>query len=245
MSQTAIWAARYVVARTCSRQYSKRSRDTWRYKGSATLPARATLKRPAVRSILVNPHQNVFSKACPRNGFGCYNTPVADNPIGSVLKPLLQAAASSVVGPYGLVVAPAIAIASAWAGERLGGESEAAKAIADVLSHVFGHLSGDAAKEVFSSLREHGNHDLEIAMATAIKEALQAARKQIAPTHRILVPFEDWFQLWDDRLSGALESPEDAALLFYSSDAPDPVALAAAEEDQWWPSFRPLLLRWA
>jgi WD40 repeat protein len=179
------------------------------------------------------------------NSSGCYNTPVADNPIGSALKPLLCAAAGSVVGPLGLVVAPAVATVCEWAGKNLGGDSGVAEAVAAVLSHIFGHLSGDAAKEVFSSLGEHGNHDLEIAMATAIKEALQAARKQIAPTHRILVPFEDWFQLWDDRLSGALESPEDAALLFYSSDAPDPVALAAAEEDQWWPSFRPILLRWA
>jgi hypothetical protein len=34
-------------------------------------------------------------------------------------------------------------------------------------------------------------------------------------------------------------------LLFYSSEDPDPVALAAAGEDQWWPSFKPVLLRWA
>ena len=147
-----------------------------------------------------------------------------ENPIGSVLKPLLQAAAGCIVGPLGLVIAPAIATASIWVGKELGGESEAAKAAAEVLSHVFGHLSGDAAKEVFLALRQEGNHDLELATATAIKEALRASHGLIAPTHQILVDrFDGWFRLWDDRLSGALKNIEDTALLFHSDHPPPSV----------------------
>lgn len=77
------------------------------------------------------------------------------------------------VGPAGLVVAPALAAVFIWAGERLG---EDAGPILETLGHVFGHLAGDKVKDAFSSLREAGNHDLERALAAAFRMALETIR---------------------------------------------------------------------
>jgi len=160
--------------------------------------------------------------------------------------PLVQAAAGLVAGPLGFVVAPAIATTCLWAGARLGGESEAAKAVAEALSHVFGHLGGDAVKGVLSSLRQPGNHDLERAIAVAARNALAESHQQLVRQRRIDTDsFDGWFSLWRDRVDRALETPEDTVLLFPSDYSADPVTLADGEEDQWWPLFEPLLLRWA
>jgi len=99
-----------------------------------------------------------------------------DNLVGTLLTSLVRAAAVTVVGPAGLVVAPALATVCIWAGEQLG---EGARPFAESLTHVFGHLAGDKAKEAFSSLRETGNHDLERMAAVAFRAALDAIHIRI------------------------------------------------------------------
>lgn len=170
------------------------------------------------------------------------------NAISRILAPVAGAAAASVVGPLGLVVAPAITMACVWAGEALGGHSAAAAGAAEVLKHIFGHLSGDAAKEVFSSLVGHGNHDLRVAMAEALRDALDKSQEHFH-SDRILVENADgqiteWFALWNGRLERGLDTREDAALLFYSDDPVDPVRLASTDRTKWWSEFGPVLVRW-
>lgn len=164
-----------------------------------------------------------------------------DNLVGTLLTSLVRAAAVTVVGPAGLVVAPALATVCIWAGEQLG---EGTRPFAESLTHVFGHLAGDKAKEAFSSLRETGNHDLERMAAVAFRAALDAIHIRIGSAGGLLTAdYDRWFLLWRARLDRAIRSG-DAASLFHAGEA-DPVAIETAGEDKWWPLFQPVLLRWA
>ena len=140
------------------------------------------------------------------------------------------------MGPAGLVVAPALATVCIWAGEWLGDDS---RPIAEALTHVFGHLAGDSAKDVFSSLRETGNHDLERTTAVAFRAALDAIRAQVNSRGRLLTAdYDRWFLLWRARLDRAIRS-DDAASLFQTGEV-DPVVIETASDDQWWPLFQPV-----
>lgn len=171
---------------------------------------------------------------------------MSDNALGSVLKPIVSAAASAVIGPLGLVFTPTLGALCTWASEKLGSESEAAKAAAESLSHLFGHLSGDAAREVLSSIGKRHNCDLERATAIAIHNALTEAQcRNVAQHLQLADTFEKWFSVWHSRINRALKSDESTASLFYSDNPVDPVQLATTAESEWWPAFRPVLLRWA
>src|ERR1700737_4609998 len=92
--------------------------------------------------------------------------------IAATLAPLFRVGACSLIGTSGLVFAPALAAVSIWVAKALGDDQAALGSIAETLSHIFGHLSGDAAHDVIASLHEPGNHDLERATAIAIQRAL-------------------------------------------------------------------------
>jgi len=168
------------------------------------------------------------------------------NPLRPML-PLIRVAASSIVGPFGFLVAPALAAVAIRLGEMLSHDDSGIEtAASDVLNHILGHLSGDATKEFFDSLGELHNHDLTRVTVAALREGLSFAHSSIAPPDRILVDrFDAWFALWDRRLDRALKSEDNSIGLFYSEAEVDAIALASLEDDQIWPVCEVLLLRWA
>jgi hypothetical protein len=170
---------------------------------------------------------------------------MVENPLKATL-PLVRVAASSAVGPFGYLISPILAALTIRVGESVGEESRVGRQLAEVLTHIFGHLSGDATKELFDSLREHGNHDLERATAAAIKAALDSAHRTIAAPDRILVDrFDGWFDLWRNHLDQGLKSPEATSRLFSEDNEIDPFTLAGLDEGHLWPLCETLLLRWA
>jgi hypothetical protein len=125
-------------------------------------------------------------------------------------------------------------------------EDASAQTVTDVLTHIFGHLSGDAVKEVCQSISDNSNHDLERATAAALRRALAAAHARIAPRTHILVDrFDSWFALWEARLHRGLASTEELAGLFRNDDETDPMTLATTDHTQWWPVCCAVLMRWA
>jgi hypothetical protein len=168
------------------------------------------------------------------------------NPLRSLL-PLIRVAAASIVGPFGFVVAPALAAVTIRMGETLSHDQLGmGPAVFEVLNHILGHLSGDATKEFFDSLGELSNHDLKRATVAALREALSYAHDSIAQPDRILVDrFDSWFELWDRRLERGLKSVDEMATLFYSETEVDPIMMANLDESDLWPVCQPLLLRWA
>jgi hypothetical protein len=139
-----------------------------------------------------------------------------------------------------------LAIGADWIGKRIGEDAAAASALTTVVAGILEHLGGDAAHHVLLSLDAGTNHDLEFAIADAVRRALKAARAHFNPPGKIFVErFDEWFDWWDDRIRAGLASPEATSLLFRSDEPVKPLALAHAEDRQWWPAFRPVLLRWA
>jgi hypothetical protein len=160
--------------------------------------------------------------------------------------PLIRLAAASVVGPFGIVVAPVLAAVTMRLGEMVShDEPGVGSVISEVLNHIFGHLSGDATKEFLDSLGDLGNHDLERATVAGLKEALAHAHRSIAPPGRIIVDrFDTWFELWERRLERGIKDVRETAQLFYSGEV-DPIMMASLDESHVWPVCETLLLRWA
>lgn len=164
-----------------------------------------------------------------------------DSPITSLWRPILQAAAVAAFGPHGWFALSALGVTSLWVGQKIG--SENAKRIGEVASNLFTELSSHAAHERLLSLRDPKNHDIERGMAIAIKDSLQTAQRILPPV--MGDRYDSWFALWDQHLKRALKTEEQTASLFHSDQSPDPVELANASQDKWWPVFEPVLLRWA
>ena len=112
-----------------------------------------------------------------------------------------------------------------------------------VATHFFVVLSAHRAEEAVSALSaDSSNHDLEKAFAEALRETLHSARQRIAAKRPLeAADLDEWFQLWDRRLERGAATPEDAALLFYSDNPPDPANFGTG----LWPLFERDLLRWA
>jgi tetratricopeptide (TPR) repeat protein len=165
----------------------------------------------------------------------------------SGLGELGKIAAYATLGPAGLLVGPTVASALTLFGESFGADAVLAKALANVCSSIFGNLSSDSAKTLISSLDSGGNHDLEFATASAIREALDAAQQGLGDEGRILLNRHDsWFDLWRERLNRGLIAREDTASLFHVDDhLSDPITLSRATTATWWPQFELVLLRWA
>lgn len=163
----------------------------------------------------------------------------------SKIAQVARAAACALVGPSGLFIAPTLAIASKWLEEPIAHSIPAAGAIIAVLAGVSEHLTAEATRHVISSLKEEGNHDLELLLANSIRAALQEAQRELTGDKIFAEHFDDWFSLWHARLDRARRNPVDAALLFQADDTVDPVVFATISNEQWWPKFRVVLLRWA
>ena len=148
------------------------------------------------------------------------------------------------LGPAGIILSPAIAVAMQWLGERLG--SERSVKVTEVVAGVFEHLGGDAARSFLSSLKAQSNHDLEIAVAVAIRSSLQTAGKQIARRDLLLEErFENWFSDWDKYLHRVIESPQELECLFYPDRVVQHIAFGSADDQESWVNFSSLLARWA
>ena len=115
--------------------------------------------------------------------------------------------------------------------------------LASVATHFFIVLTAHRAEEAVSALStDSSNHDLEKAFAEALRKTLQSTCLRLANARPFEFPgLDEWFKLWDQRLERGLATPEDASLLFYSDNLPDPTNAAA----YLWPGFERDLLRWA
>lgn len=165
----------------------------------------------------------------------------------SGLGELGRVAAYATLGPAGLLVGPTVASALTLFGESFGADAVLGKALANVCSSIFGNLSSDSAKTLISALDSGGNHDLEFATASAIREALDTAHQGLLDESRILVNRHDsWFNLWRERLNRGLTSRDETASLFHDDDhLSDPMTLSSSTTATWWPQFERVLLRWA
>jgi len=83
-------------------------------------------------------------------------------------------------------------------------------------------------------------------MATAIREALKEAADYLRSDGRMFAErHENWFLVWCDRLNHGLRNAEETEWLFHFTSPIDVVKLTSLTDDQWWPEFKPVLLRWA
>jgi len=140
-----------------------------------------------------------------------------------------KAAACSLAGPSGLILAPALAICADWIGKPIGEDAAAASALTAVVAGILEHLGGDAPHSVLSSLDPGTNHDLELAIADAIRRALKAAHAHLSPVGKIYMEsFNDWFDCWYERIRTGLAAPEAMSVLFRSGEPIKPVDLADA-----------------
>jgi hypothetical protein len=156
----------------------------------------------------------------------------------------IRTTACSLLGPAGIIAAPTLAVGAHFLGEYFGEDTPLVQSIGTVLAHIFGHLGGDAAHDLLTTLDANANHDIERITAHAVKDALALARAN-RPTGIEHGDLDGWFDAWDRTLRHALRDPEKTAALFMPSEEPEVLALETTTEEQWWPAFRPTLLRWS
>ena len=155
----------------------------------------------------------------------------------------MKAVAGALMGPVGFIVGPLLAAGLKRAGENL---PAGLQPLCEALSSVFANLAGDAlANTVRELVPEQSNRPLRRAIVLSIKQGLAEAQNGIAQQGIFADRFDDWFGLWRRRLDRALKTPEDTATLFRSGQEPDAERWATLADEEWWPQFQPVLLRWA